>query len=66
MVKRKKYSAELAEKVSLEALRGEGIQSKLSARFNVHPNLISKSKKQACEGLVVFSVEAPEKKRRRT
>lgn len=56
MVKRKRHSAELKAKVALEALKGERTLSELSARYNVHPNLITKWKKQAREGLVdVFS-----------
>ena len=52
MAKRRKYSAELKAKVALEALRGEQTLAELSARYNVHPNLITNWKKQAREGLV--------------
>jgi len=47
MAKRRKYSAELKAKVALEALRGEQTRAELSARYNVHPNLIKKRKKGA-------------------
>ncbi len=52
MGKRRKYSAELKAKVALEALRGEQTLAELSARYNVHPNLITNWKKQARESLV--------------
>ncbi len=52
MAKRRKYPAELKAKVALEALRGEQTLAELSARYNVHPNLITNWKKQARESLV--------------
>jgi transposase len=52
MAKRRKYSAELKAKVALEALRGDQTLAELSARYNVHPNLITNWKKQARESLV--------------
>jgi len=52
MAKRRKYSAELKAKVALEALRGEQTLTELSARYNVHPNLIANWKKRARESLV--------------
>ena len=52
MAKRRKYPAELKAKVALEALRGEQTLAELSARYNVHPNLITNWKRQAREGLV--------------
>ena len=56
MAKRRKYPAELKAKVALEALRGEHTLAELSARYNVHPNLIANWKKKALEGMVeVFS-----------
>ena len=52
MAIRRKYSAELKAKVALEALRGEQTLAEPSARYNVHPDLITNWKKQAREGLV--------------
>jgi transposase len=52
MAKRRKYSAELKAEVALEALRGDQTLAELSARYNVHPNLITNWKKQARESLV--------------
>ena len=60
MAKRRKYSAELKAKVALEALRGEQTLAELSARYNVHPNLIANWKKRARESLVdVFNARVP-------
>ncbi len=47
MAKRRKYSAELKAKVALDALHGEQTLAELSARYNVHPNLIANWKKRA-------------------
>ncbi len=52
MAKRRKYPAELKAKVALEALRGEQTLAQLSARYNVHPNLIATWKRQAKGSLV--------------
>ncbi|ADD68249.1 transposase IS3/IS911 family protein [Denitrovibrio acetiphilus DSM 12809] len=54
--KRTRYSAEFKSKVALEALREEQTLSELSAKYNVHPNQISKWKKEAIEGMAtIFS-----------
>ncbi len=47
--KRRKYPAELKAKVALEALREEATMAELSARYDVHPNLIAKWKRKARE-----------------
>jgi transposase len=62
MAKRRKYSAELKAKVALEALRGEQTLAELSARYNVHPNLIANWKKRARESLVDIFNGAGEKR----
>ena len=56
MAKRRNFSATFKAKVALEALAGEATLSELAARHRVHPNLITKWKRQAGEGLVdIFS-----------
>ena len=56
MSKRKNHSGAFKAKVSLEALRGEKTLSELSSKFGVHPNLITKWKRDAIVGLEdVFS-----------
>ncbi len=52
MNKRKRYSAPFKAKVALEALRGEKTMSELSAKYGVHPNMITGWKKKAVEGMV--------------
>ena len=47
MAKRRKYPAELKATVALEALRGEQTMAEVSARYNVHPNLIANWKRKA-------------------
>ncbi len=56
MAKRRNFSAAFKAKVALEALRGDQTLAELAGRHKVHPNLITKWKRQAGEGMVdVFS-----------
>ncbi len=56
MAKRRNLSAAFKAKVALEALRGDQTLAELAGRHKVHPNLITKWKRQAGEGMVeVFS-----------
>jgi transposase len=64
--KRTRYSAEFKSKVALEALREELTLSELSAKYNVHPNQISKLKKEAIEGMASIFANKPCKSEERT
>ncbi len=56
MAKRRNFSAAFKAKVAIEALRGDQTLAELASRHGVHPNLITKWKRQATEGMVdVFS-----------
>ena len=56
MAKRRNFSAAFKAKVALEALRGDATLAELAGRQKVHPNLITKWKRQAAAGMVdVFS-----------
>jgi len=56
MAKRRNFSAAFKAKVALEALRGDQTLAELAGRHKVHPNLITKWKRQGAEGMVeVFS-----------
>ena len=58
MAKRRNFSAAFKAKIALEALKGDETLAALSARYKVHPNLVTKWKRQAGEGLVgIFSVK---------
>jgi transposase-like protein len=47
--KRKQYSSEFKAKVALAALKNEETLSELSARFGVHPNMITNWKRALVE-----------------
>ena len=56
MAKRRNFSATFKAKVAIEALRGDQTLAELASRHKVHPNLITKWKRQATAGMVdVFS-----------
>lgn len=62
---RKNYNSEFKAKVALEAVRGRLTINEISKEFGVHPNQISKWKKQFLESLpLIFenskSAQAPE------
>jgi transposase len=52
MKTRRRFSAEFKAKVALDALTGELTLSELASKYNVHPNQITKWKKQAKAGVV--------------
>ncbi len=52
MAKRNNYSPSFKAKVALEALRSERTISEPAAKYEVHPQLLTKWKRQAAEGLV--------------
>jgi transposase len=51
MTKRRSFSAEFKAKVALEALSGAFTLAELSAKHNVHPNMIAQWKRKAQESL---------------
>ena len=51
MAKRKQYSTEFKAKVALSAIRGDGTLAELASRYKIHPNMITKWKREALEGM---------------
>jgi transposase len=51
MAKRRNFSTEFKAKVALAAIRGDGTMAELASRYGIHPNMITKWKKQALAGL---------------
>lgn len=51
MAKRKTHSASFKSKVALEAIKEEMTVAELAARYEVHPTMVTKWKKQAIEGM---------------
>ena len=51
MAKRKQYSAEFKAKIALAAIRGDGTVAELASRYKIHPNMITKWKREALDGM---------------
>ena len=51
MTKRKQHSAEFKAKVALAAIRGDGTIAELASHYKIHPNMITKWKREALDGM---------------
>ena len=51
MAKRRNFSPDFKAKVALAAIRGDGTLAELAQHYNLHPNVISRWKKQALAGI---------------
>lgn len=51
MAKRKTYSASFKSRVALAALKGDLTVAELAAKYEVHPAMVTKWKKQAVDGM---------------
>lgn len=59
---RKRYDATFRAKVALEAVKGEKTLAELSSEFGVHPNQISKWRRQLLEMLPELFTDRRKKK----
>jgi len=50
MAKRRNFSTDFKAKVALSAIRGDGTMAELASRYDIHPNMIVKWKRQALAG----------------
>ncbi len=56
MTTRRRFSSDFKARVALEALRGDRTIQEIASKHKVHPNQVSKWKRQAMDGLgEVFS-----------
>ena len=61
---RRKHSAAFKAKVAMEAIKGEETITQLASRFEVHPTMIRKWKKQMEDGAVgIFGDDRDEKQK---
>jgi transposase len=51
MAKRRNFSPEFKAKVALAAMRGDGTMAELAARYEIHPNMIAKWKRDALDSV---------------
>ena len=51
MAKRRNFSTEFKAKVALSEIRGDGTMAELASRYDIHPNMITKWKRQALGGM---------------
>ena len=64
MRERRSYSNALKAKIVLEVIAGQKTMAEIASAYGVHPNQISKWKKQVLEGLPdIFSVNEAERDR---
>jgi transposase len=62
VTKRKQYSAEFKAKVALAAIRGDGTIAELASRYQIHPNMITKWKRDALDGMKATFVKGDKSK----
>ena len=51
MAKRRNFSPDFKAKVAVAAIRGDGTIAELASRYQVHPNIVTKWKREALSGL---------------
>ncbi len=51
MAKRRNFSPEFKAKVALAVLRGDGTMAELASRYQIHPNMIAKWKRDALDSV---------------
>ena len=65
-MQRKKYSATFKAKVALELVKGHHTLNEVATKYGVHPNMITKWKKQLIENLPEIFAKNGQKKEQDT
>ena len=63
-VKRKTINPETKAKVALEAIRGLATVNEIAVKYQIHPNMVTKWKKQATENLATLFVDGRRKSKK--
>lgn len=63
MTARRRFGAEFKARVALEALRGDKTIQEIASKHKVHPNQVSKWKRQAMDGLGDVFSNGPDRAR---
>ncbi len=63
MTTRRRFGAEFKARVALEALRGDKTIHEIATKHKVHPNQVSKWKRQAMDGLGEVFSNGPDRAR---
>jgi len=64
MKMKKNYSAAFKSRVALEAIKAEKTIAEIASRFEVHPNQVTKWKKQALEAMPDIFADKRRKKKK--
>jgi transposase len=60
---RRKHSPSFKAKVALEAIKGEATIAEIASRYEIHPNLVTKWKKELQDGAAgIFGEDQKQKK----
>ena len=62
--RRRQHSADLKAKVAISAIHGVSTVQEIASRYEIHPTLVAKWKKEALDGLPEIFARGPDKSKR--